>query len=64
MDQYLDLKRSVIVDRPYFHFLHRVYLYVSTVQWAVGIVLAGLTLSAWRAVDARPRNLTPGPNVD
>ncbi len=55
IDQYLDVERFVIVDRPYFHFLHRVYLYVSTIQWAVGIVLAGLTLSAWRAVDARPR---------
>ncbi len=36
---------------PSFHNLHRVYLWVSTVQWACGLVFAGATLLAWRAED-------------
>jgi hypothetical protein len=59
MDRYLDADRLIIVDQPYFHFLHRVYLYVSTLQWLAGIALVGLTLWAWRAVDARPRCTEP-----
>jgi hypothetical protein len=34
-----------------FHHLHRVYLWVSTVQWACGLVFAGATLRAWRGED-------------
>jgi hypothetical protein len=43
-----------VVDRPAFHFWHRTYLWVSTVQWAAAIVFTLLSLAAWRAQDAKP----------
>jgi hypothetical protein len=43
-----------VVDRPTFHFWHRTYLWVSTVQWAAAIAFAVLSLAAWRAEDRKP----------
>jgi hypothetical protein len=45
------LRLGVSPADPAFHNLHRVYLWVSTVQWACGLVYAGTTLLAWRAED-------------
>jgi hypothetical protein len=43
----------IILDRPTFRYWHRVYLWVSTVQWAAAVLFALLTLAAWRAEDRR-----------
>jgi hypothetical protein len=45
------LRLGVSPAQPPFHNLHRLYLWVSTVQWACGLVYAGATLLAWRAED-------------
>lgn len=51
MDQYLDLEATRIVDRRGFRFVHRWYLWTSTVQWGAAIVYILLTLQAWRRSD-------------
>ncbi len=38
-------------ERGTFRTLHRIYLWVSTAQWAVGIALSFATLRVWRATD-------------
>lgn len=40
-------------DRSMFRFGHRCYLWLSTVQWGLGLLYVWLTLSAWLAA-ARP----------
>jgi hypothetical protein len=45
---------------PGFHTLHRVYLWISTAQWACGLVYAGTTLLAWRAEDRVAAASEPG----
>src|SRR5207253_2794513 len=42
-----------VLNRPVFRFWHRTYLWVSTAQWAAGVLFAALTLAAWRAEDCR-----------
>ena len=37
-----------ILDRPGYRRLHQWYLTISTVQWAVAVVLAGATIRTWR----------------
>jgi hypothetical protein len=39
------------LDRAAFRMGHRAYLWVSTLQWAAGIVFAVLSLRAWQAED-------------
>jgi hypothetical protein len=51
MDQYLDLDVHELLDRRAFRTLHRTYLWLSTFQWALGLVFIGLTLRAWRQED-------------
>jgi hypothetical protein len=53
LDDLLDLEHGVIVDPALFRPLHRVYLYVSTAQWAGSLFLGVLTLQAWRDEDRR-----------
>ena len=43
-----------VVDRPTFHFWHRTYLWVSTVQWGAAVMFMQLSLVAWRAADRKP----------
>jgi hypothetical protein len=57
LDALLNPEELSIIDPTRFHYLHRWYLHVSTIQWASSIVLAGLTLWAWRDVDGRPRSI-------
>ncbi len=40
-----------VLDRPRFQSLHSWYLIVSTVQWALALVLLVLTLNNWQAND-------------
>jgi hypothetical protein len=45
------LHPGLVASDPSFRNLHRLYLWVSTVQWACSLVYAGLMLLAWRAED-------------
>ncbi len=53
LDRLLD-DPSGVVDRETFHTGHRVYLWVSTVQWACSLVYAVLALLAWRDEERIP----------
>jgi hypothetical protein len=55
LDAVIDPEEFTIIDPTRFHYLHSAYLIASTIQWASSIVLAALTLWAWRDVDGRPR---------
>jgi hypothetical protein len=47
LDALLDPSARRIRDRPQFHFLHQIYLIVSTAQWTGALALLGLTVRAW-----------------
>jgi hypothetical protein len=47
-----------VTDYPAFYRWHRVYLYVSTVQWVAGLAYTAVTLRAWIAT---PPAAKPGP---
>jgi hypothetical protein len=51
LDALLDPEGLRVLDRAEFYPSHRAYLWVSTIQWALGVVFLWLTLAAWRAVD-------------
>jgi hypothetical protein len=51
LDALMDPGRTRVVIHPPFYFIHRIYLWASTVQWLTGLVLAWLTVLAWRAED-------------
>jgi hypothetical protein len=58
LDALIDVEARSILDRQDFRPLHRLYLWVSTFQWAIGLAYGLLILLAWRAEDrasaARP----------
>jgi hypothetical protein len=47
----LDLDAQTIMDRPTFRTNHRLYLWLSTIQWGFCLIYMGLTLLAWRTED-------------
>lgn len=51
LDAFMDPARTRVVIRPPFYPVHAAYLWTSTVQWAACLLLAGLTVVAWRAED-------------
>lgn len=51
LDEFLDIDSFHVLDGPRFHVLHCWYLNISTLQWAVSLILAAVTLIAWRACD-------------
>jgi hypothetical protein len=51
LDAYLDPEVFTIANRREFRTLHRIYLWVSTVQWGAGVVYTALMLISWRAED-------------
>jgi Na+-driven multidrug efflux pump len=53
LDQYLDPEYRDLSDRRAFRPYHRLYLWVSTVQWGCAVFYLLLTLLAWRAEDRR-----------
>jgi hypothetical protein len=57
LDAYLDPETFGIHHRSEFRFLHRCYLWASTVQWAFAVLYVILTLPAWRAEDRSPLSL-------
>jgi hypothetical protein len=53
LDALFDPDHARVLDRAAFRTRHRWYLWVSTAQWACGIVLSFLTLRGWRDADRR-----------
>jgi hypothetical protein len=51
LDELLAAKGRIIRDPEVFYPRHRVYLWISTVQWACGLLYLLLTLGAWRRED-------------
>jgi hypothetical protein len=51
IDELIDLEAGYISGRKEFRAGHRWYLWISTVQWGLGLVYALLTLHAWRDGD-------------
>lgn len=51
LDALIDRDIGRVRDRAAFKAIHIAYLWVSTGHWIVGLVLAWLTLGAWRAED-------------
>lgn len=51
LDRLLDPDLSLVNNRHEFRFLHRIYLWVSTVQWGCAVLFLLLTLAAWRRRD-------------
>ena len=51
LDELIDLQMGYIPERKAFRVGHRWYLWISTVQWGLGVVYALLTLHAWRDGD-------------
>lgn len=51
LEQLIDLDQERLVDRAAFRPLHRTYLWLSTVQWAIAIIYTLLILRGWREED-------------
>jgi hypothetical protein len=51
MDALLDPEDQSILNHRQFRLMHRVYLWVSTVQWGCALAYLLLTLRAWQAED-------------
>jgi hypothetical protein len=51
LDAFLDPDQFVVYQRGDFRTWHRIYLWVSTVQWAAGVVYIVLMLLSWRSED-------------
>jgi hypothetical protein len=56
LDGHMDTENLRILDPDGLGPIHRVYLWVSTAQWACGVIYAVLMLCAWRAADRRTVN--------
>jgi len=51
LDELLDRPSMDIADRTLFRERHRLYLWISTIQWGLGVAYSILMLVAWRAED-------------
>ena len=52
LDTLVDPEQQVILDHDVFVPLHRLYLYVSTLQWLAGLAMLVLCLHVWGARDS------------
>ena len=59
MDALLDPEENRVLDLGKFRRLHKVYLWISAVQWGCGLVYLLLTLRTWQAEDRRPSEDIP-----
>lgn len=55
LESYLDIENEVVLDRHAFRPLHRIYLWVSSAQWACAVAYLALTLAAWSKEDSSNR---------
>jgi Na+-driven multidrug efflux pump len=51
LDALLVIKGRIIRDAEVFHIQHRIYLWISTVQWACGLLYLLATMIVWRRED-------------
>lgn len=51
MDELLLVKGLIIRDHDLFRMRHRLYLWISTLQWACGLLYLVVTLVSWRKED-------------
>ena len=51
LDDQLQARGMLVLDRETFRPAHRLYLWTHTVQWGAGLVYIGLTLRAWMRED-------------
>lgn len=51
LDSMMDANAGTVLDRRTFRHWHRVYLWISTGEWMVGVVWLALTPLAWRRAD-------------
>lgn len=51
LDELLVVKGRIVRDADLFRMRHRLYLWISTVQWAWALLYLGTTLAAWRQAD-------------
>ena len=51
LDDRLQVKGMIVLDRDTFRPAHRLYLWTHTVQWTAGLTYIGLMLRAWTAED-------------
>lgn len=61
LDLLLDPRYHDILDRKAFRPGHRLYLWISTVQWACALGYLLLSVGAWRAEDRGPADQTKEP---
>lgn len=54
MDALIDVDSETISDEIRFYGLHRVYLWLSTLQWAAGCIWLPLLITNWKYADQRP----------
>jgi hypothetical protein len=53
LNEQLVIKGRIILDPELFHTRHRLYLWISTVQWACSLLYLFITLVIWRREDYR-----------
>lgn len=63
LDQLLNQEMRELVDPKAFRSGHRWYLWLSSVQWAFGLVYAALTLQAWQAQDRQGADSAPAKSL-
>jgi hypothetical protein len=61
LDELLETDGQIVLDRDAFRPQHRLYLWISTVQWACGLLYLFLTLAAWRTEDRLSINESAAP---
>ena len=55
LDELFHGAEAYVEDRSRFRPWHRLYLWLSTVQWVAGVVFLICTLASWRQIDRRPK---------
>jgi hypothetical protein len=58
MNELVDVAGQEVLDHARFRTNHRVYLWVSTVQWGLALLYAGLTLWAWKEEDGGEKEMS------
>ncbi len=53
LDLLMNAENQEVLDRSALRPVHRIYLWVSTIQWAVSVAFTLLSLAAWRAEDSQ-----------
>lgn len=60
LDVFLDVDLQVVEDTRGFRPWHRWYLWISTIQWALGVLYMFLMVPAWRDEDRLTLSARPG----